>query len=68
MVTTDPRPRVALIGDNRDRGNVGCRATSIALSELLGTSFSVTGAVGGTAVERPLRIGVATSCSRTIVT
>ena len=60
MVTDDPiRSRVVLVGDNRDRGNIGCRATSIALSELLGRAFTVTGSVGGTAVERPLRIGVA---------
>ena len=60
MVTVDPhRPRVVLVGDNRDRGNVGCRATSIALSDLLGSEFTLTGAVGGSVVERPLRIGLA---------
>jgi hypothetical protein len=60
VVTADPSPaRAVLVGDNRDRSNVGCRATSIALSELLEDSFAVTGSVGGGTVERPLRIGLA---------
>src|SRR5690242_2525193 len=59
VVATEPRDtRVVLLADNRDRANVGCRATSIALSSLLERSFTLTGAVGGSVFERPLQVGV----------
>jgi hypothetical protein len=43
-----------LVGDNRDRSNLGCRATSIALSDLLRDRIDVDTVIRGGTVERPL--------------
>lgn len=45
--------RAMMVGDNRDRPNVGCRATSIALSDLLATRFELLPPVTGMQIMSP---------------
>ena len=38
---------IVYVGDNRNRGNFGCRATSTALSQLVGSENTIVGRVTG---------------------
>lgn len=48
---------ICFVGDNRDRSNLGCRATSIALNDLLDSVGTVTSTVLGEHVNGPMDIG-----------
>ena len=39
--------KVVYVGDNRNRGNFGCRATSTALSQLISEKNEIVGVVSG---------------------
>ena len=47
---------IVFLGDNRIRGNYGCRGTSTALSLLLGSKFKIVGRVTGNVTETFPRI------------
>lgn len=39
--------RVVYVGDNRNRGNFGCRGTSTALSQLISQQNTIVGRISG---------------------
>ena len=39
--------RIVYVGDNRNRGNFGCRGTSTALSQLLTINNDIVGRISG---------------------
>lgn len=39
--------RIVYVGDNRNRGNFGCRGTSTALSQLIGSQHEIVGRISG---------------------
>ena len=39
--------RIVYVGDNRNRGNYGCRGTSTALSQLIGSKHEIVGRISG---------------------
>lgn len=48
--------KILYVGDNRIRGNYGCRATSTALSLMVGTKHSIVGRITGNVTETFPRI------------
>lgn len=44
--------RIVYVGDNRNRGNFGCRATSTALSQMIEGKHTIVGTVSGKYTNR----------------